>query len=249
MSIKSRLDYRVPGPSYTARAYINHALPSAASVTSGIVQGSVLGTALFVLYINDLPDTYSNVNVKLFADDVKVYKMITYPADRTCLQQALNCIENWSRDWLLQFSIGKCQFLQLGYSASNTLYHLGTSALAPVANNKNLGFTLDYTLKPSLHIYNLVRKANARAKLILKCFHSRYPAVLIKAFNTYVRPLLDYGISVWNPCSIGDFNRIESVQRSFRPTYKVLLKYKISYNDESRYNDRLKLLGLERLEV
>ena len=135
--------------------------------------------------------------------------------------------------------------LQLSYTDSNIFYHLGTSILAPVANNKDLGFTIDYTLKPSLHIYNIVRKANTRAKLILKCFHSRDPAVLIKAFNTYVRPLLEYGISVWNPCSIGDINRLESVQRSF--TYKVLLKCKIPYNDELRYNDRLKLFGLERL--
>ena len=52
---------------------------------------------------------------------------------------------------------------------------------------------------------------------------------------------------MWNPCSIGDINRIENVQRSF--TYKVLLKCKIPYNDELRYNDRLKLFRLKRLEV
>ena len=80
---------------------VNHALSSAASVTSGILQGSILGLALFVLYINDLPEACSNVNVKLYTDDVKVYKMITCPANQTCLQQALNCIENWSRDWQL----------------------------------------------------------------------------------------------------------------------------------------------------
>ena len=173
--------------------------------------------------------------------------MIACPADRTRLQQALNCIENWSRDWQLQFSIDKCQLLQLGYTDSNIFYHLGTSVLAPVTNNKDLGFPLEYTLKPSLHIYYIVRKANTRAKLILKCFHSRDPAVLIEAFNMYVRPLLEYGISEWNPCSIGHINRIESEQRSF--TYKVLLKFKMSYNDELRYNDRLKLFDSERFEI
>ena len=77
----------------------------------------------------------------------------------------------------------------------NTFYHLGTPVLAPVTNNKDLNVTIDYTLKPLLHIYNIVRKANTRAKLKLICFHSHDPAVLIKAFNTYVRPLLEYGPS------------------------------------------------------
>ena len=81
----------------TQRVRVNYALSIAASMTSGIVQGSVPGPA-FVLSMNDLPEACSRVNVKLYADDVKVYKMITCPADRTCLQQILNCIENWSRD-------------------------------------------------------------------------------------------------------------------------------------------------------
>ena len=122
--------------------------------------------------------------------------MTTCPADWSCLQQALNSNENWSLDWQLQFSVDKCQFFKLGYTDCNIFYHLGISALAPVINNKDLGFVVDYTLKSSLHIYNIVRKANTRAKLTLKCFYSRDSAVLIKVFNMYVRALLEYGISL-----------------------------------------------------
>ena len=44
-------------------------------VTSGIPQGSVLGTLLFLIYINDLPENV-NSTVYMYADDTKIYREI-----------------------------------------------------------------------------------------------------------------------------------------------------------------------------
>jgi len=47
------------------------------SVTSGVLQGSILGPILFLLYINDVADLFDNVfKVKLFADDLKLYTTV-----------------------------------------------------------------------------------------------------------------------------------------------------------------------------
>jgi len=60
-----------------------------ASVTSGIPQGSVLGPLLFLIpYVNDLPN-WIKTEIKMFADDTKLWNKITEPNNCIKLQQEL----------------------------------------------------------------------------------------------------------------------------------------------------------------
>ena len=58
-------------------------------VLSGILQGSVLGPTLFVVFINDLPDVITGLS-KMFADDAKVFRQIETNADTATLQNDLD---------------------------------------------------------------------------------------------------------------------------------------------------------------
>ena len=63
-------------------------------VTSGIPQGSIIfGPALFLLYVNDLPNAGEASHVPLFADDTKLYRKISGPADVDSLQADLDCLD------------------------------------------------------------------------------------------------------------------------------------------------------------
>ena len=74
-----------------------------AEVVSGVPQGTVMGPLLFLVFINDLPESV-NSSVKLFADDCLLYCPIRSTSDSTKLQDDLDKLEKWENDWKM---IGK----------------------------------------------------------------------------------------------------------------------------------------------
>jgi len=64
------------------RVRINNKFSSWSYVISGILQGSILGPLLYIIFINDLPEVCGKVsNIFLYADDAKLFKHILTPDD------------------------------------------------------------------------------------------------------------------------------------------------------------------------
>ena len=82
-------------------------------VTSGVPQGSVLGPALFTLYVNELSSMVSGT-MKLYADDTKLYRMIQDSSDSQAIQDDLMMLCDWSDKWLLKFNLEKCTVMHCG---------------------------------------------------------------------------------------------------------------------------------------
>ena len=82
---------------------------STCDVTSGV---PVLGPILFLIYINDIITNIQS-EIRLFADDIFLYKTIKTSDDHQILQNDLNLLTKWSTDWLMDFNISKCKILQI----------------------------------------------------------------------------------------------------------------------------------------
>lgn len=82
------------------------------SVLSGVAQGTVLRSILFLLFINDLPVNVAS-GIKMFANDCILFRNITSPQDHAALQQDLNSLEEWTATWQMYFLPKKCMAMSV----------------------------------------------------------------------------------------------------------------------------------------
>ena len=85
--------------------------PTSAPFTSGAPQETVLGPSSFLFYTNDLPSHVSST-CRLFADDSLLYRIIKSPEDHIKLEEVLEQLYQWERDWLVTFNPTKCKVIR-----------------------------------------------------------------------------------------------------------------------------------------
>jgi len=138
-------------------------------------------------------------------------------------------------------SPSKCAVLSIGSKGFKHCYTINNIAINHVSNFTDLGIIVDSNLSFENHINSICTMARQRSGLILKCFTSRNPSLLVKAFSTYVRPVLEFASSVWSPSKIHLINKLESVQKRFTKRLYGL--------SNMSYDARLTFLKLESLKL
>ena len=131
------------------------------SVDSSVPKGSVLGSGLFLYYINDPPERLRS-RVCLFADDTIAYLVIILPKDTEALQEGLENLATWENKWHMEFHANKCVVLTVSGKKApvHADYKLHDQTLTRVQSAKYLGVTLTDDLKWDQHINNICDKAN-----------------------------------------------------------------------------------------
>ena len=194
---------------------VNGHLSSWVDVSSGVPQGSVLGPALFLLYINDIQDNISS-RIRLFADDSIVYREIHSDLDHTILQQDLQTLAEWSSNWLMDFNVKKCAILSITRKRSPFLfqYSIFGQPLSRVDHHDYLGVSISHDLRWNDHCHQTIKKANRTLGLLRRTLRPCTKEVKKRAYETLVRPRLEYAAEVWNPHTTTGVNNLEQVQRA-----------------------------------
>jgi ribonuclease P/MRP protein subunit RPP40 len=181
-------------------------------VTSGTVQGSVLGPLLFLLYFEDFGEGLKNFLNK-YADDSKVSTALTTDESHLALQTDLDNLHEWSQLWELNIHPDKTFAVHFGRDNPKGTYFWGDTPLTPAESVRDLGVTVDDKLSFSKHIASTIQKANGISAMISRTISSRRKEVYLKLFLALVRPILEYAIDLWRPFHKKDLKALEQVQR------------------------------------
>ena len=116
----------------------------------------------------------------------------------TVLQNDLDILSMWED---MEFSPSKCQVVRVTTARNfiNTVYTLQGQVLKVVTSAKYLGVDISSGLSWNSHIDRITGKANRTLSFIQRNIKTKNQRVRETAYNTLVRPQLEYAAPVWEP--------------------------------------------------
>lgn len=217
-------------------------------VASGVPQGSHLGPRLFNLFINDLPSVVFESRCLLYADDLKIFKIIDMPADTRLLQDDLNRVELWCQKNKLLLNPTKCKQISFFRTASalNEDYNIGGKTLEKVKSISDLGLVLDIKMDFHLHYDTIVNRAYKLLGFIrrttkdinnIDCLNFLYKSLVVSR--------LEYLSCVWSPTYLSHIALLEKVQNKYIQFASFKIRFPLTYDN---YDAARRILNLERLQ-
>ena len=184
-------------------------------VISGVAQGTVLGTILFILYVNDIPGLVRS-RISMYTDDIKLCAPVNNSQANT-LQDDLDKLQVWSKHMQLRFNPSKCKVMHFGTDNPNRVYNFTDSEnhvfqIENVQSHKDLGVIMDVDLTFSEQITENIGKARDAMLAIMPIFNRMTPRVFKGIYDSIVRRKLMNAAPVWHVVHKYDEDQLERFQ-------------------------------------
>lgn len=167
---------------------------------TGVPQGSILGPLLFLVYINDLPNSTQYETI-LFADDTTI---VIKCHDKNNYEQTINTALNDVIEWLgendLHINTNKTNILQFrSYNTNPQLIQIkyDNQIINEVDNVKFLGFMIDKHLNWKGHIDAICKKLSRFIYALKRLRQTISVEAALTAYHGYVSSVLGYGLLLW----------------------------------------------------
>ena len=171
-------------------------------VTCGVPQGPILGPLLFLLYVNDLPNTSNVLTFHLFADDANLYFSGKYLSHlESTLNQELKSVCEWMKCNRLTLSVSKINFILFHSSKlkpnQSFSIKIDDVCVKQVDSTKYLGVPFDANVTWKKHINELCLKLSKTVGILSKVRHFVNSNILVMLYYSLIFPFLICGVPVW----------------------------------------------------
>jgi len=201
------------------RVIINGTCSDWIKINAGVPQGSILGPLLFLVYVTDIVENIES-DINLFADDTFIMDLINkdFPLlafDK--IERDLSRLVEWAAQWRVTFNELKTVYMIVSKKKQQQHYPditMNNTVLKKVTSHTHLGLTLNDSLTWDDHIERITSKASSRVGC-LKRIRSLLPrSTLETLYKSMVRPVLEYGSTIFDNLPIKLNARLENIQRS-----------------------------------
>lgn len=199
----------------------SHYYSSYFDITSGIRQGSSLSCVLFNIALSDIHN-YLPVNIKfnLYMDDLIIFsshKDINIL--QRSIQDSLDALTTWSNQSGFSFSSEKtvCMIFHRLRISHHPPLTLNNEYIQYKESHKWLGLFIDSKLNWNTHILFLNNKLKSSCNILKMLNNPSWGVnrnILIKIFNTYCRPITDYGSIVYHATKPHIISKLNSTHNS-----------------------------------
>ena len=176
---------------------VNNTLSKPSKVTSGVPQGTVLGSLMFLILIDTLGETEIDALITAFANDSKVTMPINNEEETLKLQSSLESIYEWENNNNMRFNVSKFNVIKFGQNLDmkNDYNYYGPELKEIMLDNdevRDLGVIISPDGLYKTHISKTILKINQRVGYLLRTFKNRSKYFMKWAWKTYLQPLADY---------------------------------------------------------
>jgi len=199
-------------------------------MTAGTPQGAILSPLLYNIYTQDIPKKIANQFVKVpqYADDLCFYvDNLKRKQAKRRLQEALDKLVIWGREWRTKFNPNKTQLLVTTRKRNlpNFTLRLGDEILQIRKEVKYLGLTFQGNGKFTTHVEHIKKDMNNKSAYMRKlAIEGTIPKdTMLNLYKSLIRPKAEYAVPAW----LGGMTRtnIESLEQSQRRMAKLALGF------------------------
>jgi ribonuclease HI len=185
---------------------------------NGTAQGAIISPILFVIMINDLPDTLSSVESSLYADDTAIFcTSKNVRVINSIINKNLQCIAEWCDRWGFKISKNKTVAVLFSKFRQSAMIdvHIGNTKIKLVDSVKFLGVIFDKHLTWKEHIIYLKNRCQKRLNLLRSVSGQTWGAkaeTLLIMYKTLIRLVIEYGDVAYDSASASTLKIIDSVR-------------------------------------